>query len=69
MGAGFLFDDSVKDEVHRGTFKIFRIPELPCLYQSHIIFQKTKPLSPSAEEFLQLLRRRRDKERGLSKPR
>jgi DNA-binding transcriptional LysR family regulator len=63
MGVGFLFDDSIRDEVHRGIFKIFRIPELPCLHQSHIIFHKTKPLSPTAEEFLQLLRGNRDKSR------
>ena len=57
MGVGILFRNMLDEEVRRRKFKLLRIAGLPPLTGStYIVFQRTKPLSAPAAEFLAILR-------------
>jgi hypothetical protein len=47
----------VNHEVQRGEYKILPIKGLPLNGRSYIIYDRERPLSPVAREFLGLLRR------------
>jgi DNA-binding transcriptional LysR family regulator len=59
MGVGMVFADSVKAEVAAGDFKILNVRGLKLEGHSYIIYSKKRPLSPLAQEFLELLREKR----------
>jgi DNA-binding transcriptional LysR family regulator len=50
--------------------RVVRVPKPPVGQkgEAFIIYPKEKPLSPSAREFLNLLRRSRPKEKAIEKP-
>jgi DNA-binding transcriptional LysR family regulator len=56
LGVGFLYYDTIKDEIARGWFKQLQVPDLPLTGQTHIVYHKARPLSLNGEAFLQLLR-------------
>ena len=56
MGVGIVFEDSIKAEVASGEFKILTVRGLELEGESFIVYSKNKPLSPLAQEFLELLR-------------
>ena len=59
MGVGVLYRDAVVSRVVNGTLKLIDVPELKEMgVQSFIIFDKRKPLPPTAAEFLEMLRQR-----------
>jgi len=60
LGIGFLYYDAVKAEIERGSFKIIQIHGLKMENQTYIVYHNQRPLSPSAGEFLKLLRQWRD---------
>jgi len=56
MGLGFLYEDHVKSEVKKKDLKIVKIDGCnPPIVKSYIVFQKDRPLSPSAKNLLALL--------------
>jgi DNA-binding transcriptional LysR family regulator len=57
MGVGILCHENVKNAVQRGEFKLLRVPGLVMEAKSFIVYHKDRPLSPSAEDFLALLRK------------
>lgn len=59
MGVGMVFEDSLKAEVASGEFKILKVRGLELEGESFIIYSKKRPLSPLAQEFLELLRHAR----------
>jgi DNA-binding transcriptional LysR family regulator len=59
MGIGVLYRDAVVSRVANGTLKLIDVPELKEMgVQSFLIYDKRKPLSPIAAEFLEMLRKR-----------
>jgi DNA-binding transcriptional LysR family regulator len=56
LGVGILYEDVLKDTKARGLFKQLRVSGLPIEGKAYILFYKERPLSPSAEAFLKLLR-------------
>ena len=62
LAIGFLYYDAVKAAVERGSFKIIQIRGLQMEGQSHILYHAQRPLSPSAADFLKLLREWRGNE-------
>ena len=59
MGVGIVYEDVIKSEVASGEFKILDVDGLELEGESFIIYSKTRPLSPVAQEFLELLREMR----------
>jgi LysR family transcriptional regulator, low CO2-responsive transcriptional regulator len=58
LGVGVLYRDHLSAEVRRGDLKILSILDLnPTAIESFIIYNKSQPLSPNAQEFLGLLRK------------
>jgi DNA-binding transcriptional LysR family regulator len=53
---GILYRDLVEPAAQPGVFKILKVSGLNLTAQSYIIYSKKKPLSPNAQEFLELLR-------------
>jgi len=58
-GVGLLYEESIRPEVQRGTFKILNPAGLKLYSHSFIVYHKERPLSANASEFLKLLRRRK----------
>jgi DNA-binding transcriptional LysR family regulator len=57
MGVGIAYRDHVESEVRKGDVRIIKVPGLKHAgTQSFVVYQKDKPLSPSAQDFLQSLR-------------
>ena len=56
MGVGILYRDAVADSIDRHEFKAIKIPGDAPKGESYIIYHKHKPLTPSAQAFLELLR-------------
>ena len=56
LGIGILYDEIVKEDIHKGIFKAVSIPGLSHKATSYLIYHRERPLSPSAEAFLTLLR-------------
>ena len=58
IGLGILFKDMLIQEIKNKIFKVLEIPGLALTVQSYIVYYKDRPLTPSARDFLALLRRR-----------
>jgi hypothetical protein len=57
MGIGILFSDMLQEEFARKELKPLKFSGAPELVgHSYIIFNKKKPLSPAANDFLAVLR-------------
>jgi DNA-binding transcriptional LysR family regulator len=60
MGVGILYQDHLQGEIKRGDLKVLRIPELKKIdVQSFMVYHQQRPLSPNAQDFLDLLRQSR----------
>ena len=57
---GLLYYHAVKAAIERGSFKIIQIRGLEIAGRTYIVYNKERPLSPNAEEFLKLLQDWRD---------
>jgi DNA-binding transcriptional LysR family regulator len=53
---GILYKDLVEPAAQPGVFKTLKVSGVNLTGQSYIAYSEEKPLSPSAQEFLQLLR-------------
>jgi LysR family transcriptional regulator, transcriptional activator of the cysJI operon len=60
LGVGLLFRGSVEDNIKRGEFKAIKLPADPIEGTYYLVYHKTRPLSPLAQDFLTLLRQQRD---------
>jgi DNA-binding transcriptional LysR family regulator len=58
MGLGILFEDMLIQEIKNKVFKVLGVPGLALTVQSYIVYYRDRPLSPSAQDFLALLRQR-----------
>jgi DNA-binding transcriptional LysR family regulator len=56
MGVGVAFEETIKSDAESGEFKILKVRGLELAGTSYIVYSKQRPLSPLAEEFLELLR-------------
>jgi hypothetical protein len=61
LGGGFLYEDAVKEGLASGAFKKVRVSGLPIEGNSYIVYHKQRSLSPSSEQFLNLLQWRDEK--------
>ena len=61
MGVGVVSADVIRSEVASGEFKILKVRGLELAGQSYIVYSKQRSLSPIAQEFLEMLRRERDR--------
>jgi len=61
MGVGVALAESIKSEVASGEFTILKVSGLDLVGQSYIVYSKKRPLSPIAQEFLEMLRNERDR--------
>ncbi len=61
MGVGLLFRESVEHNIKRGEFKAIKLPVDAVEAANFIVYHKSRPLSPLAQDFLTLLRQRRDR--------
>jgi DNA-binding transcriptional LysR family regulator len=59
MGVGVAFEDVIRGEIESGEFKPIKVSGLQLEAKSFIIYSPKRPLSPLAQEFLQLLREAR----------
>ena len=59
MGVGILFTDVVADSLKKGEFRELRLPVDGLDGKSFIVYHKTRPLSPVAQDFLKLLQAQR----------
>ena len=59
MGVGILFKDVISDGLKKGEFRELTLPIAGLDGKSFIVYHKTRPLSPAAQDFLKLLRARR----------
>jgi hypothetical protein len=58
---GILYRNAVASRVARGNLSLINVPELKELgLKSFIIYDRRKPLAPMAQEFLQILREKRE---------
>jgi LysR family hydrogen peroxide-inducible transcriptional activator len=58
MGMGIAYRDHIDSEIRKGELKILKILGLkPANAQSFVVYQKDRPLSPNAQDFLELLKR------------
>ena len=61
MGVGILFKDVISDSLKKGEFKELTLPVKRSYGKSFIVYHKSRPLSPLAQDFLSLLRQRQDR--------
>jgi LysR family transcriptional regulator, low CO2-responsive transcriptional regulator len=60
-GIGILFCELIIDDIERKDLKVLRVDGMPKVTgHSYIVFTRKKPLSAAAEEFVRLLRSRKD---------
>ncbi len=59
MGVGILFKDVISDSLNKGEFKELTPPVDGLEGKTFIVYHKTRPLSPVAQDFLKLLRAHR----------
>jgi DNA-binding transcriptional LysR family regulator len=60
MGVGILYRNAVASRVARGNLKLLSVPELRQIKtNSFIVSDRRRPLTPMAQEFLQILREKR----------
>jgi DNA-binding transcriptional LysR family regulator len=62
LGVGILYHEVLKHEIARGVFKELKVSGLQTQRETYIFYHKERPLSPSAETFLKLLRQSRDRQ-------
>ena len=62
MGVGITFADSIKLEIDSGDFKALKVDDFELESESFIVYPANRPLSPLAQEFLELLRDARTSE-------
>jgi DNA-binding transcriptional LysR family regulator len=55
-GVGVLVHDAVQDQMSRGEFAILKIEGIYLTSKTYVLWQKKKPLSNNAQDFLTLLR-------------
>ena len=67
LGVGILYQDVLKENNARGLFKQLRVSGLPMEEKTYIIYHKQRPLSPSGEAFLKLLREWSEARRAKTK--
>ena len=61
MGVGILYQNAVATRVAKGDLRLLNVPELKEMgIKSSIIYDRRKLLTPMAQEFLQMLRQKRD---------
>jgi LysR family transcriptional regulator for metE and metH len=53
---GILYRDTLSSEIERGEVKVVQVPWLNMRVESFVTYQKEKPLSADAKDFLALLR-------------
>jgi DNA-binding transcriptional LysR family regulator len=58
LGVAILYQDIVKDGLAKRLFKQVRIADFTWETQSYVVYHKHRPLSASAEAFLEILRKR-----------
>jgi len=56
LGMGILFNSTVAADIRKGEFKKINLIGLELVGKSYIVYHKHKPLTPSAQAFLELLR-------------
>jgi DNA-binding transcriptional LysR family regulator len=61
LGVGLLFRGSVENNIKRGEFKAIKLPADAVEGTYFIVYHKTRPLSPLAQDFLTLLRQRQNR--------
>ena len=61
LGVGLLFRGSVENNIKRGEFKAIKLPVDTIEGTNFIVYHKSRPLSPLAQDFLTFLRQRRDR--------
>jgi len=61
VGVGILFKDVISDSLKKGEFKELTLPVDGTSGKSYIVYHKSRPLSPLAQDFLALLRQRRER--------
>jgi len=61
LGVGLLFRGSVENNIKRGEFKALKLPVDAVEGAYFIVYHKSRPLSPLAQDFLTLLRQRQDR--------
>jgi len=59
MGVGILFKDVIADSLRKGEFRELTLPVEGLEGKSFIVYHKTRPLSPVAQDFLKLLQAQR----------
>jgi DNA-binding transcriptional LysR family regulator len=61
MGIGILYRNGIAGRLGMGNLRVLNVPELKEMsVESSIIYDRRKALSPVAQEFLQMLRQKRD---------
>lgn len=66
MGIGILYRNAIAARLATGKLKLINVPELNQLrFNSFVIYNRRRPLSPIAQEFLQMLREKRNSESAL----
>ena len=68
IGIGILYKEVVAANIRKGEFKELKLPAEILAGQSFIVYHKTRPLSPPAQEFLKLLQTQRSKFKSQNKP-
>jgi DNA-binding transcriptional LysR family regulator len=61
MGIGMMFRSTVQDELKSRELIEVRLPGVKLHRRSYILYHKTRPLSPAARDFIELLRAHRPK--------
>ena len=61
LGVGLLFRGAVENNINRGEFKVIKLPVNALEATNFIVYRKSRPLSPLAQDFLTLLRQRQDR--------
>ena len=66
MGVGILYRNAVASRVARGSLKLINVPELKAMgIKSFIAYDKRKPLTPMAQQFLQTILEKRSAASGV----
>jgi DNA-binding transcriptional LysR family regulator len=61
LGVGILYRNAVASRVANGNLRLLNVPELKEMgIKSSIIHDRRKPLTPMAQEFLRMLREKRN---------
>jgi DNA-binding transcriptional LysR family regulator len=70
IGVGILYRNGIANRLDAGNVRLLNVPELKEMgIKSSIIYDRRKPLTPVAQEFVQMLRRKRDSTIALNEQR